>query len=746
MKRASLCPMLALAAVLLAGCTSSGDTGTARFAVAAPQSLSSDITRVVVTSGGADIASVSVELFPTDGVWGGIIGNIPAGTDRTFLAQAFDVWGTLLFEGSASGVTISSGQTTLVAITLQQLNPPPPFENEAPLIDSLVASTTTVAAGGTISLVASAHDPNPGDTLTYAWAATAGSFSSSSEPFTSWTAPASTGIQTLTLVVTDSRGLSSSVLLAINVQPGGEGEAELSISFNSAPEVLRIEASPTRVSVGRPTSVSVTASDLDGDSLSYSWSASCAGIWVNASSSTARFTPSLQPAAACNNCRLTVTVSDGRGSHNTGTVALCVSNTPPINHLEPVIVRTYRSSDTASPGQELTYQVEASDPQGSALTFSWVTNIGALERPNETATRSRIGWRAPSCVSAGLTPTITVTVTNAFNLTTTRSFTVAGLPTCSTSTGWTSTGTIITPRLDHTATLLPNGKVLIVGGLDISLGPRLAEAELYDPVTGTWSATGSMHAYRYLPTATVLLNGKVLVSGGEILPFQTASAELYDPETGTWSVTGSMHSFRAGDAATLLPDGRVLISGGSAAEVYDPETGTWSLTGAPVSPLGPSAALLPDGTVLAVQGSVAQVYDPASNSWSLTGAPLVPVSGPAVRLLDGRVLIVGGGVSELYDPATGTWSLTGPVVEPRSCHTATLLLDGRVLVAGGCTATDAYSAAAELYDPASNTWSATAPMFFPREEHTATRLANGKVLVVGGFDPYLTRISELYTP
>ena len=133
MRRAFTPLMLALAGALLAGCSaSSSDTGSARFAVSVPQALSSEISRVSVTSSASDIPSVSIDLAPTDGVWGGTIGNLPAGSNRSFLAQAFDSSGTLLFEGAASGVTISANQTTLVAITLQQVNPPPPFENEAP--------------------------------------------------------------------------------------------------------------------------------------------------------------------------------------------------------------------------------------------------------------------------------------------------------------------------------------------------------------------------------------------------------------------------------------------------------------------------------------------------------------------------------------------------------------------------------------------------------------------------------------
>ena len=304
MNKGSTHLLLALALALLAGCSSSG-TGSAQFAVSAPQALSSSISRVSVTASATDMPSVSMDLVSTNGVWSGFLGSIPTGSHRSFLAQAFDSSGTLLFEGTASGVPIVASQTALVAITLQQVNAPPPFQNAAPVIDSLVTASNTVPAGSALSLVATAHDPNPGDTLTYSWASTAGSFSSASSASTSWTAPASTGVQTLTFTVTDSHGLSSSVSLAVYVASSlPQGGAQFSISFNTFPQVAALSATPTRLAVGQSTAVSASASDLDGDTLSYSWSATCAGSWTHASSSAAQFTPSVLPVGACNNCRL----------------------------------------------------------------------------------------------------------------------------------------------------------------------------------------------------------------------------------------------------------------------------------------------------------------------------------------------------------------------------------------------------------------------------------------------------------
>ena len=126
-------------------------------------------------------------------------------------------------------------------------------------------------------------------------------------------------------------------------------------------------------------------------------------------------------------------------------------------------------------------------------------------------------------------------------------------------------------RFRHTATLLPNGQVLVAGGFNDD--GVLASAELYDPATGLWTATGSMATPRVDHTATLLPNGKVLVAGGEgRRPF--ASAELYDPATGLWTATGSMAPSATDHTATLLPNGQVLVAGGSTRRRRSRERGT----------------------------------------------------------------------------------------------------------------------------------------------------------------------------
>ncbi len=145
------------------------------------------------------------------------------------------------------------------------------------------------------------------------------------------------------------------------------------------------------------------------------------------------------------------------------------------------------------------------------------------------------------------------------------------------STGhWEKVADMLHYRIDHTATLLQNGKVLVVGG-------DFPDAELFNPEDNTFQTTGSLSTYGIRgATATLLQNGKVLIAGGMGSP---QVAILYDPQTDSFNTTDSLevpHSFHT---ATLLSDGRVLIAGGqdqngpqttAVCEIYDPQSGTFS--------------------------------------------------------------------------------------------------------------------------------------------------------------------------
>jgi N-acetylneuraminic acid mutarotase len=327
---------------------------------------------------------------------------------------------------------------------------------------------------------------------------------------------------------------------------------------------------------------------------------------------------------------------------------------------------------------------------------------------------------------------------------------------------WSVAGSMNQARTSATATLLPDGRVLVAGGSGAS-GRAITSAELYDPSTGSWVATGSMVQARAGHTATLLPDGKVLVAGGGgASGGAIASAELYDPSTGSWVATGSMDQARVDHTATLLPDGKVLVAGGfgvTSAELYDPRTGAWAPTGAMIQDRAyQTATLLPTGKVLVVGGysgggnlyaaASAEIYDPTSGSWISAGLLHEARAGHSATLLrDGNVLVVGGSTrgdsfhptasAELFDPAHGSWTNTGSMIVAVVYGTATLLPNGAVILAGGSSRTSnndpvGNEAPAELYDPESGSFTTAGTLSETRTYPMATLLQNGKVLVAGG--------------
>ena len=376
---------------------------------------------------------------------------------------------------------------------------------------------------------------------------------------------------------------------------------------------------------------------------------------------------------------------------------------------------------------------------------------------------------------------------------------------------WALTGAMEAGRAYHAATLLSDGRVLVSGGAGIVPAPshdNLRSSEVYDPGTKTWVTVGQMAIPRAYHTLTLLPDGKVLAIGGvhrygsvnSVNSFGgldgNTTIEMYDPSTGTWTlISGGMRIRRAGHSATLLPDGRVLVVGGGEAgyaELYDPSTGTWSSSDLPqrsqlqTGTLGPevrfahtNATLLNDGRVLingwsksgsgsstSAYGRETLLFDPRLRSTSQWAwAAKMPDEGEgfptkawsAVLLPDGRVAYFGEfSRPQLYDPSSDTWTSGARPLRRNSYGTQTLLPDGTVLSLYPQDHPYAFPAGpsgATIFDPISLKWEQTGPMVTPTTYHTALLLEDGTVLVTGGRDssqvwdaPHWSSRTEVFTP
>jgi N-acetylneuraminic acid mutarotase len=411
------------------------------------------------------------------------------------------------------------------------------------------------------------------------------------------------------------------------------------------------------------------------------------------------------------------------GSNITGSISSVILYDP-VNGETGALTITARSGHTATllpsgevvvaGGQNLTNSLQTSETL-SPSSGEWIpTSPMPIERTRHTTTLLRSG---KVLVAGGWD--------GVFFLNSAKLYT----PKPPTSQEWASTNLLTDARAGHSATLLPSGKVLVVGGENAD--GSLRTAELYDPTSNTWSRTGSLSTARMDHTATLLPSGKVLVIGGRGSPSTTTaleSAELYDPATERWTTILSSHADRFLHTATLLlPSGKVLIAGGenatgalASAALYDPgnNTNPWSsISSLNTARINHTATPLDSDEVLIVGGrasgttttplATAERYKlSAGATWTTIASSPARFLHAATRLPHGNVLITGGrdnntaqANAHVYNPATGEWNPVSAADTPaaRFNHTATLLSSGKVLLVGGETASSQLDSA-ELFD------------------------------------------------
>jgi N-acetylneuraminic acid mutarotase len=334
---------------------------------------------------------------------------------------------------------------------------------------------------------------------------------------------------------------------------------------------------------------------------------------------------------------------------------------------------------------------------------------------------------------------------------------------------WRAAGSLLQQRDNgQTATLLPDGTVLVAGGQD-SGGTITAETEIFHPADSTWAKGPPMGVARLGHTAVRLDDGRVLVIGG-LSAFGTPvnapmpTAEIYDPAAQAWSRTGAMPTAAIQPAAVVLSDSRVLAVGGSpdgtvgtaAVQVFDPRNNLWTALRPMSTPRrGPAALLLHTGKVLVAGGAAtdsdgslatAEIYDPAANSWT-TGPPMSTTHAHSLYTLlpDGRAMVSGGvdfqggnaiavTATDLYDPGTNTWTTAAPLRAGRAVGSGALLANGLYLAVGGYRVRNGVSAqaTAEIFDPSSGTWTSLPPMSTTRVGGSVVALSGNRALVVAG--------------
>jgi hypothetical protein len=267
-------------------------------------------------------------------------------------------------------------------------------------------------------------------------------------------------------------------------------------------------------------------------------------------------------------------------------------------------------------------------------------------------------------------------------------------------------------RVNPTTTLLLDGRVLVIGGFGggtfAYASSAIASAEIWEPATTRFRESGAMAAARVGHTATLLPDGRVLVVGGAGPYGAVVEAELWDPRTETFSPAGRSAKARTGHAATLLLDGRVMVASGvdpiagagvPEVEIWDPSSMSFTTVMSLIDrPTSVGLTRLPSGSVLVSGAFVppsrppgyrgALVWDPDDGTQLRLESATARERHSTLLLPDGRVMVAGGiGLGggrldsvEMWHPADGLFHEVAPLRRPVGNHTAIRLADGAVLI------------------------------------------------------------------
>jgi hypothetical protein len=318
--------------------------------------------------------------------------------------------------------------------------------------------------------------------------------------------------------------------------------------------------------------------------------------------------------------------------------------------------------------------------------------------------------------------------------------------------------------------LLPNGKVLA--------WPTGQDAFLWDPATQTKIAVPATFGDLHCAAQTLLPDGRVIVAGGVIVsPHDgiTVTA-IFDPATNLWTNAQPMHYPRWYGTTTTLPDGRILATSGdmpggdraNIPEIYDVATNTWTLMPASATKdlgLYPQMFVLPNGKIFKAGASAnTALLDMTTGVWTNGPANAFGSSGYAessAMYAPGKIIRSGGGDPAIANTAIvdmnvvgAQWKQTSPMHFPRRRHNMVILADGEVMAVGGTRAADDLGDGlttgavyeGEIWNPATEQWTVVPRMINDRMYHSAAMLLpDGRVLTAGGeFNG--RKNAEIYSP
>ncbi|MEO7995930.1 MAG: kelch repeat-containing protein [Gemmatimonadaceae bacterium] len=549
----------------------------------------------------------------------------------------------------------------------------------APISVAVVPATLTVGAGGSVQLTATVTGSmNTGVTWDLPGGATTGAVVGTGAANATYTAPATLGVYQVRATSTQD--------------PAKTAAASITVSAGTG---FRISGA-TRVAPGTSTQFVASFNDV-ATPVTWTFDGAANGSTISTSGV---FT------AGTTLSTVTLRATDAQGRTTTAPVNVATQVT--LDILVP-------ANPTLTTADMLTFYWSVS-PTGVSPDVTWSVNpLNGITTPVDYF-RGFIPTATPGVVTLTATSVADPTVSKSFVATVTASpgrtfVATAGLPQ--------------SPRYDHAAATLSDGRVVLIGGQrSRGVYTALATTDIFDPTTGAFTNGPALKSTRIKSEAIAIDANRVLVTGGvEDYNLAYNTAEIVNVSTGASTVAANAMSVRR-----LLHQLVPITTGSNAGKI---------------AVLGGFNGPIPYGVPVWQSTTSVELFDPATNRFSTYSASMKSARGQftATPLLDGRILIVGGydagafaplASAEIFDPVAGTFTFTGSMSRARSGHTATRLANGFVLIVGGSNnGTDGTTA--ELYNPTTGQFeSVNGSMLVSRTNHAAALLDDGRVAIIGG--------------